>query len=45
MSKYFYKGAALKLIFATPTPDVGDRPTITGYTISATIIVGYVLMC
>ena len=37
MSKYFYKGATLKLVFATPTPEVGDRPTITGYTISALV--------
>ena len=37
MSKKSYKGATLKLVFATPTPDVGDRVPITGYTFTATV--------
>ncbi len=37
MSKHFYKGATLSLVFSTPVPDTGDRKTITGYAIKATI--------
>ncbi len=37
MSKYFYKGATLNLVFATPVPDTGNRKTITGYALSATV--------
>lgn len=32
MSKYFFKGARLNMVFATPIPDAGSRKTITGYT-------------
>ena len=37
MSKYFYKGATLNLVFATPIPDEGVRKSILGYALSATI--------
>jgi hypothetical protein len=40
MSKYFYKGATLNMVFATPIPQSGNRKTITGYTFNATLKAG-----